>query len=231
VDRSRSELLLGKEAIEILANAKGIIFGIGGVGGSAFEALIRHGIQNLTIIDFDVVDSSNLNRQVLYTSNDLGKLKVICARERALTVNPAAKITIISDKITPATTLDFSDYDFVVDAIDDVKAKIHIIKECLNSNSIFVSSLGMGNRLDPSQISLTTLNKTENDPLARVIRVELRKQNLELRNVTVVFSKESPIRREKPIGSTYIVPNTAGIHIASLIVKKLIEKEEENGKN
>lgn len=221
LNQERSALLLGSEKLEKLAAKNILIFGLGGVGGQCFEALVRHGIKRFTIVDFDVVNSSNLNRQILYTASDISRLKVDAAKARALKINSEIEIKIMSEKYNQETEFDFSSYDFVIDAIDDLRAKVLIINQAINKRIPFVTSLAMGNRLDPSKIIVSTLDKTTGDPLAKKLRTELRKLNIELKVVPCVFSLETPIRKEMPVGSTYLCPNTGGILLASFVIKNL----------
>lgn len=218
----RTETLLGKEKLERIQNTKIMVIGLGGVGGTALSSLYRSGFRHFVLVDNDKVDASNLNRQIMYEANDIGKLKTDVCK---------AKLTAFCGEITVETRNLYVDetnvseliknVDFVVDAIDFVPGKIGIISECLKKNIKFVSSLGMAKRLDPEQVVLTTLNKTENDPLAKKIRYECRQRGLDLKKIPVVFSKESIIIEGKDLGSMMMVPSTAGLIISKFIIQNI----------
>ena len=196
----RSEQLLGKDKIDALADKVILVIGVGGVGGTALEALARSGFKKFILIDSDKVDVSNLNRQVLFTREDVGKDKVLAAKERLLKINPEFEIKTIKANIGETKLEDFNlhvdfivdaidSVDFIVDAIDSVDGKILMYEYAQKNNVPFVSSLGMGNRIDPESVTLTKLNKTENDPLAKKIRYLAKQKGLDLKEIPVVFSK------------------------------------------
>lgn len=231
---SRTEMLLGKDKMNKLAGSKVLIFGVGGVGGHTMEALARSGVGTLGIVDKDRVDITNLNRQIIATESTVGEYKVDAAEKRLLSINPNLHIekypifflTETEDKI------DFSDYDYIVDAVDTVKAKILIIEKAKSLNIPVISAMGCGNRLDPGKLVLTDINKTEMDPLAKVMRKELKGRGI--KKLQVVYSTEPPIKPEigeielppgkKSVpGSTAFVPATCGLMIASKIVRDLTE--------
>lgn len=216
----RSVQLLGKDKIESFASKTILVIGVGGVGGTALEALARSGFKKFTLIDADKVDVSNLNRQILFTRDDIGKEKVLAAKERLLKINPGFKIQTIVAKIgdTKLEDLNLSKFDFIVDAIDSVDGKI-LIYEYAQANKIpFISSLGMGNRIDPECVTLTKLNKTENDPLAKKIRYLAKQKGLDLKEIPVVFSKEIPMLKSPKPTSMIMVPSTAGLLIAKYVL-------------
>lgn len=218
----RTITLLGKESVDKIQNAKIMIIGLGGVGGTALSALYRSGFKHFVLVDNDRVDPSNLNRQIMYSSNDIGKLKTevckskiseFCSDIDVKTAELYVDETNVNDLI--------KDVDFVVDAIDFVPGKLGIMRTCLEKNIPFISSLGMAKRIDPEQVVQTTLNKTENDPLAKKIRYECRQRGLDLKKIPVVYSKENIIINGKELGSMMMVPSTAGLLIAKFIIKSI----------
>lgn len=216
----RSKQLLGDEKIESLSDKKVLVIGIGGVGGTALEALARSGFKHFIIIDSDTVDASNLNRQILFTENDLGKDKVDVASIRLKSISKEIEITKIKCKIGETLLDNLIDckVDFIVDAIDFVEGKLHIYDYALKHNIPFISSLGMGNRVNPEQVVITSLNKTENDPLAKKIRYEARQRGFDLKNIPVVFSKEVPLIKAPKPSSMIMVPSTAGLLISKFVL-------------
>lgn len=216
---TRSKMLLGDEKIDSFKNKVIFVAGLGGVGGTALEALARSGFTHFVLIDFDKVDPSNLNRQILFTDNDVGKQKTEIAKDRILSINPGLNIEIINQKIDENFVLPTNlKIDFIVDAIDYIPGKLWLIKFALNNNIPFISSLGMGNRIDPSMVKITNLNKTEGDPLARKIRYECRQLGLDLSKIKVVFSTEEPILVSKTPASMMMVPSAAGLLIAKYVI-------------
>ena len=215
----RSEQLLGKDKIASLADKTILVIGVGGVGGTALEALARSGFKKFVLIDFDKVDVSNLNRQVLFTREDVGKDKVLAAKERLLKINPNFEIETIKAKIGETKLEDLKlSHDFIVDAIDSVDGKL-LIYEYAQANKIpFISSLGMGNRIDPEQVTITKLNKTENDPLAKKIRYLAKQKGLDLKEIPVIFSRETPLLKSPKPTSMMMVPSTAGLLIAKYVL-------------
>ena len=234
---SRTELLLGKEAMERLAGCRVAVFGIGGVGGYVCEALARSGVGSFDLIDNDRVALTNLNRQIIATRNTVGKYKTEVMRDRILEINPDAKVTIHTCFFLPENSGEFrfEDYDYVVDAVDTVSAKIEIIMKCAEAGVPVMSSMGAGNKLDPTAFRVADIYRTKVDPLARVMRRELKKRGIE--KLKVVYSEEEPIepaaalaagikeaegsqKRSIP-GSTAFVPSVAGLIIAGEVVKDL----------
>ena len=230
---SRLELLLGKNALEKLATKNVIVFGLGGVGGNVCDALVRSGIQNITIVDNDKVSITNINRQLIANMNTIGKYKTDVMEEHLLSINP--KVNIVKKNIfflpENKEEIDLSKYDYVVDAIDTVSAKIEIIKICKSLQIPVISALGCGNKLDPTMLEISDLSKTSYDPLAKVLRRELRKYGIT--HLKVIYSKEEPIENKGEIeeendkkripGSSVFVPPVAGIIIASEVVKDLLK--------
>ena len=218
----RTQTLLGKEKLEAIQKARVMVIGLGGVGGTALSALYRSGFRHFVLVDNDVVDASNLNRQIMYETKDIGKRKTDVCKTKLTEFCGEIDVKTVDLYVdeTNAHNL-IKDVDFVVDAIDYVPGKIGIMKECLEKNIKFVSSLGMAKRLDPEQVVLTTLNKTENDPLAKKIRYECRQRGLDLKKIPVVFSKESIIIDGPELGSMMMVPSTAGLIISNFVIKNI----------
>ena len=218
----RTEVLLGKEKIERIKNARVMVIGLGGVGGTALSALYRSGFRHFVLVDNDVVDASNLNRQIMYETDDIGKNKTDVCKDKLTKFCGEIDVKTIDLYVDESNASELiNEVDFVVDAIDFVPGKIGIIGECLKKKIPFISSLGMAKRLDPEQVVLTTLNKTENDPLAKKIRYECRQRGLDLKQIPVVFSKESIIIDGPKLGSMMMVPSTAGLIISNFIIKNI----------
>ena len=218
----RTETLLGKEKLERIQKTRIMVIGLGGVGGTALSALYRSGFRHFVLVDNDKVDPSNLNRQIMYSNNDVGKLKTDVCKAKITEFCGEIDVKTINLYVDEVNAQDLiKDVDFVVDAIDFVPGKIGIMKACLEKNIPFISSLGMAKRLDPEQVIQTTLNKTENDPLAKKIRYECRQRGLDLKKIPVVFSKENIIIDGKQLGSMMMVPSTAGLIISNYIIKNV----------
>ena len=232
---SRTELLLGEDAVKKLAGKRVAVFGVGGVGGYVCEALVRSGVGAFDLCDNDTVALSNLNRQIIATMSSVGKYKVDAMKERMLDINPDVDVRVHRCFFLPENADDFSfeEYDYVVDAVDTVTAKIEIIMRAKEKNVPVISSMGAGNKLDPTAFTVADIYKTSIDPLARVMRRELKKRGV--KDLKVVYSKEQPLepigghqpvgegssRRSTP-GSVAFVPSVAGLCIASEIIKDLI---------
>ena len=229
---SRTELLIGKEGIEKLQKAKVAIFGIGGVGSYVVEGLARAGIGNFILVDNDEVDVTNLNRQIIATTKTIGKSKVEVAKERILEINPNAKVETYQEFFMPDSK-DFFDSttSYVVDCIDTVTAKIELIIRANKLNVPIISSMGTGNKLDPTKFEVTDIYKTEVCPLAKVLRKELK--NRGIKKLKVVYSNEIPIKttmendgteiKKQVPGSISFVPSVAGLIIAGEVVKDIIK--------
>lgn len=217
----RSKQLLGEEKINALKDKKILVVGIGGVGGTALEALARSGFKKFILIDSDVVDESNLNRQILFTKDDVGKDKVEVASNRLNVITDEIEVKTIKAKVGDKTLDDLLKDDlpdFIVDAIDYVEGKLHIYEWSNKHGVPMISSLGMGNRFNPENVVLTTLNKTENDPLAKKIRYEAKQRGMDLKSIHVVFSKEIPAIKSPKPASMIMVPSTAGLLIAKYVL-------------
>lgn len=231
---SRTQLLLGKEAMERLSDSTVAVFGIGGVGTFVVEALARTGVGNFALFDDDKVSPSNINRQLIATRKTIGRKKVEVMAERIEEINPRAKVAMQDVFYMPdnADEFDLTSYDYIVDAMDTVTAKIELIVRAKANNIPIISSMGTGNKLNPSQLEVTDIYKTSMDPLARLMRHELKKHGI--KNLKVVYSKEKPIRpidsedsckgRCAIVGSVAFVPSVAGLIIASELVKDLAAK-------
>lgn len=228
----RTEMLIGSPALLKLKDAKVAVFGVGGVGGYAVEALARSGVGRIDLVDNDIVNQSNINRQIIATSKTLGKKKTEVAKNRILEINPQCEVNTFNIFILPENIneFDFSDYDYVIDAIDTVSGKIAVIEKCNELNVPVISSMGTGNKLDPTQFEIADIYKTSVCPLARVMRTELKKRGI--KKLKVLYSKEPPV---KPInlqfsqngkaipGSISFVPSVAGLIIGGEVIKDLIK--------
>lgn len=245
---SRTEILIGKQALRKLANSKVAVFGIGGVGTYAVEGLIRAGLGKIVLIDDDRICLTNLNRQLHATRKTVGKPKVEAMKERILEINPKVEVTTYQEFYLPETAdnLIHDDYDYIIDAIDTVTGKIDLVMKAKQKNIPVISSMGAGNKLDPTQFEVTDIYKTSVCPLAKVVRKELRARNID--SLKVVYSKEAPMKpiqsdesscvnhcicpkgttrtcttRNQIPGSISFVPSVVGLIIAGEVVKDLIK--------
>lgn len=218
----RSRLLLGEEALERLREKTVAVFGIGGVGGYVAEALARTGVGTLHLIDNDRVSTSNINRQVIALHSTVGGYKTEVMRERILDINPQAEVIIHNCFFLPenADSFTFSGYDYVVDAVDTVTAKLEIIMRAKEAGVPVISSMGAGNKLDPSLFEVADIYETSVCPLARVMRRELKKRDI--KKLKVVYSKEEPLKQRIP-GSVAFVPSVAGLLIAGEVIRDIIQ--------
>lgn len=219
----RTKALIGEAALEKLKNSHVAIFGIGGVGGYVVEALVRAGIGEIDLIDNDTINLTNLNRQIVALHSTIGQFKVDVMELRAKDINPDVKINSFKTFFDENTInqFDFSKYDYIIDAIDSVKSKLLLIETAKKLNIPIISSMGTGNKLDPTKFQITDISKTSVCPLARVIRVELKKRGI--KNLKVLYSKEEPIKTgQRTPSSISFVPPAAGLIIASEVVKDLI---------
>ena len=230
---TRTSLRIGDEGVDKLKNCNVIVFGVGGVGSFAAEAIARAGVGNLTIVDFDDVDITNINRQLPALHSTVGRYKVDVMKERILDINPNINIKAIREVYNKDTSESIlsEDYDYVVDAIDMVTSKIHLIETCKNKGIEIISSMGMGNKLDPTKIEVTDIHKTTICPLARVMRKELKDRRI--KKLKVVYSTEQPADLKKKIfngkkatpGSISFVPSVGGLIIASVVINDLLNKK------
>ncbi len=231
---SRTQLIFGKDAMDRLSRSRVAVFGIGGVGGYTVEALVRSGLGAIDIIDDDKVCLTNINRQIIATHKTVGLYKVDVMEERILDINPNVKVFKHRIFFTPETAdlFNFSEYDYIVDAIDTVTGKIELVMRANETHTPIISSMGAGNKVDPTKLKVTDIYKTSVDPLARVMRYELRKR--EIKRLRVVYSEEIPIIPEDPQeteseytqkrqvpGSNAFVPSAAGLIIAGEVIKDL----------
>ena len=225
----RTELLIGRPGLESLANAKVLVLGVGGVGSYVVEALARCGIGSLTLVDSDVVSVTNINRQLVALQSTIGKFKTEVAKERIRDIEPDILVHTYQTFYNADTQslFDFSAYDYIIDAIDTVTSKILIIEQAKAANTPVISCMGAGNKLDPARFEIADIAKTSVCPLAKVMRLELRKRKI--KKVKVVYSKEQPIKSAE-VGSISFVPATAGLLIASEVVKELLEAHIKKGK-
>ena len=235
---SRTGLLLGEEAVEKLQRARVAVFGLGGVGGYVVEALARAGVGQLDLIDRDTVSLSNLNRQILATHKTIGMDKTEAARQRVLDINPDAVVRVHNLFYGPdtASCLDFSRFDYIVDAIDTVTAKLSMVEQARAAGTPIICCMGTGNKLDPSRFQVADISKTTMCPLARVMRKELGKRGI--RHLKVVYSQEEALsptgweeeaaasgKRQIP-GSVSFVPGAAGLILAGEVIRDLIARED-----
>ncbi len=221
----RSSLLLGEGATEKLNNKKVALFGIGGVGSFCLEALVRTGVGEIHIFDSDCVETTNLNRQIIATTDTLGVPKVQAAQKRSENINPKVKITAYKTYYSHENSGEFnlSQYDYVIDAIDSVSSKIELILNCQKADIPIISSMGTGNKLNPLGFKIADIYKTEGCPLARVMRYELKKRGV--KKLKCLYSPEKPIKNNScEIGSAVFVTGTAGLIIASEVIKDLLDK-------
>lgn len=222
----RFEILIG-DKIKLLKNKTIMVIGLGGVGGHAFEALVRSGIENIIVIDNDIVDITNLNRQALASQNTIGKSKVDVAAIIAQNINPNCKVikcNAFLDKNNIESVFKRK-IDFVIDAIDKVETKKAVIKKCLDENIPFISVMGTGNKMHPELLEITDIRKTEYDPIAKIIRKMIKEEKIKDK-IPVIFSKEKPLVKGK-IGSNAFVPATAGLLATSYVINKILEENHE----
>ena len=228
---SRLELLINKEQFNKLQNSKVLVFGLGGVGGYVTEGLVRSGIGSLTLVDYDHITLSNFNRQIIADETSLGELKTVAFSKRIRQIDPNCQVETVSDFILPETLteLDFKSYDYIIDAIDTVATKLAIIEKAKREEIAIISAMGFGNKLDPGKIKIGDISETAICPLAKVMRRELRKRNIE--NVTVAYSTEVPLRPLESqqndngkitVGSFAPVVATAGFAIAAYVINDMI---------
>ncbi len=222
----RTILLINEDNFKKLSNVNILVVGLGGVGSIVPISLVRSGIKNLTIVDKDRVDLSNLNRQIAYTLEDVGELKSVALKKHLQTLREDINIVEIHDDIKNVLNENLK-FDYIIDCIDDIKGKIELITFAFKNNIKIISSLGMGNRLDPTNVKITKLNKTTSDPLAKKLRYELKKRNVDLSLINVSFSEETPIIKDRVISSMIFTPNASGLALASYIIKDVIKEGNE----
>ena len=226
----RTSLLIGEDAVERLKNSRVIVFGVGGVGGFVIEALARAGVGSISMVDHDTVSISNINRQIVADHTTVGRLKVDVMKERINRINPECKVMVHDCFYLPenADEFDFTQYDYIVDAVDTVTAKIEIIMQAKSCGTKIISSMGTGNKLDPTKFEVTDIFKTSVCPLAKVMRRELKKRGV--KSLKVLYSTEMPHKQtiiaegeKRPVpGSISFVPSAAGLIIAGEVIKELM---------
>ena len=227
----RTELLIGEAGIEKLARSSVLVFGVGGVGGFVIEALVRAGVGGIDIVDGDTVSESNINRQIIATCETIGRLKAEVMKERIASINPECRIKAHNCFYLPEDEktvgrFRFADYDYVVDAVDTVAAKIDIIERSCRDGIPVISSMGTGNKLDPFGFEIAPIEETSVCPLARAVRRELRRRGIT--GVKVLYSKEEPVKTGSSVpGSISFVPSAAGLMIAGQVVHDLLEMEKQ----
>lgn len=219
----RTEALIGKEKLNEIINKKILLVGIGGVGGYTLESLVRIGIKNITIIDYDKFDKTNINRQILSTQENIGSIKVLEAMKRYKKINPSLNLVCVNNKLTKENSSVFlnNSYDYIIDACDDMEAKIELIKYAENNNIKIITSCGTAKRIDASLLKVTRLDKTENDPLAKKLRSELRHNDLSLK-IPCLCSTELP-KDIDTLGSISYVPAVAGLLITNYVINDLLK--------
>lgn len=227
---NRTIRLIGEDSFNKINKSNILVFGLGGVGSYVVEALVRSGLGKISIVDKDVVDVSNINRQLIANIDNIGKAKTIVMKERILSINPNCEVECYNMLFLPnnSSLIDFSRYDYVIDCIDNVSAKIEIIRLSKESNVKVISSMGTGNKLDPTKFEIKDINQTSVCPLAKTMRYELKKRNI--KDVKVLFSTEIPVKNNlfdennKPVpASIAFVPSVAGLMIASYVINDLIK--------
>ena len=229
IDFERSIGLIGEENFKLIQDKTICIIGLGGVGGTAFETLLRSGFKNFIIIDKDVVSASNLNRQVLFNPSDINLSKVECAKKFALNISKDLNIIAIDDDIKQYdlyNILKDNKVDMVVDAIDDVTGKVFIAAMCGVTGTPLIMSLGMANRLDPSKVELKRLDKTTYDPLARKLRHQIKCNGIDTKEIMTVCSKEEPIKDGNKLHSMMMVPSSAGLLIGYYVLTTIINQNK-----
>ena len=223
---NRTEMLIGTEALKVIENSHVAVFGIGGVGGSVVEALTRAGIGKLTLVDKDIVDESNINRQVIATYDTIGMDKIEVAKKRVLSICPECTVDVYKQFVLPeqfGDIGDFSRFDYVIDAIDNVSGKIGIIVAAKDAGVPVISAMGAGNKMDPEKFSIDDISKTKVCPLAKIMRKKIR--DLGIKGVAALYSTEEPIKTgSKTPGSMSYIPPLAGLMIGGYVIQDLIKR-------
>jgi tRNA A37 threonylcarbamoyladenosine dehydratase len=218
---NRTELLLGKKNTQSIANKRVILFGVGGVGSWCAESLIRSGIHHLTIVDSDRICITNINRQLIATHSTLGKKKVVSAYERYKDIAPDCNIYTLDSFYSEENPINLEKFDYVIDCIDSVRSKLFLIESAHKAGVPIISCMGTGNKLDPTRLEVSDISKTSVCPLAKVIRVELRKKGIN--HLKVVYSKEQPVINTRTPASLPFVPPVAGFIMAGEVIKDIAE--------
>ena len=219
----RTEMMLGENAVKRLKASHVAVFGIGGVGGFVTEALCRAGVGKITLIDSDRVSVSNINRQIIALHSTVGKYKTEAMKERIADINPECEVNAVNEFYSEENPMELNSFDYIADCIDSVKSKLYLITEANRAKIPIISSMGAGNKLDPTRFKVADISKTHTDPLAKVMRTELRKRGIT--HLKTVFSDEPPINPtgERTPGSVSFVPSAVGLVIAGEIIKDIIK--------
>lgn len=220
---NRTEKLIGKTGLETLQGSRVILFGVGGVGSFVAEGLIRSGLGFLTIVDKDVIDATNINRQIMADTKSIGAVKVNAMADRLTAINPLATVQSFYKCFTLENAHEFhlEDYDYVIDAVDMITAKLDLITLCQQMEIPIISSMGTGNKMDPGLFKISDIYETSICPLAKVMRKELRRRGV--KSLKVLCSTEEPLTRDNPPGSIAFVPSVAGLLIAGEVVRELLK--------
>lgn len=223
---SRTEMMLGQDAVNRLKTSHVAVFGIGGVGGFVTEALARAGVGKITLIDSDRVSVSNINRQIIALRSTVGRYKTEVMKERIADINPECEVMAINEFYSEENPIDLDGFDYIADCIDSVKSKLHLITEAKKKDIQIISSMGAGNKLDPTRFKVADISKTHTDPLSKVMRTELRKRGVN--HLKTVFSDEPPINPsgERTPGSLSFVPSAVGLIIAGEIIKDIAVRKD-----
>jgi len=223
---SRLLKIMDEETLERFKNAHVLLVGVGGVGGAAFETLLRMGIGHITVVDNDIFEESNLNRQILSNYENIGNLKVMEAKKRALLINPEYEVIPIPKYLTKENIRGIlnDNYDYIIDACDTVTIKLELVKMALERGIKIISAMGTGNKFDPTMLEICDITKTSYDPLAKVMRKLLRDNKI--KHLMVVASKEIPRKTDRIPGSSMMVPNTAGIYAAYYCINDIMENNK-----
>lgn len=223
---SRLLKIMDEETLERFKNAHVLLVGVGGVGGAAFETLLRMGIGHITVVDNDIFEESNLNRQILSNYENIGNLKVMEAKKRSLLINPECEVIPIPKYLTKENIRGIlnDNYDYIIDACDTVTIKLELVKMALERGIKIISAMGTGNKFDPTMLEICDITKTSYDPLAKVMRKLLRDNKI--KHLMVVASKEIPRKTDRIPGSSMMVPNTAGIYAAYYCINDIMENNK-----
>lgn len=223
---NRFELIIGDKIHDII-NSKVLVLGLGGVGSYAVEALVRSGVSNLVLVDYDTIDISNLNRQLMTYHNNIGKLKTEVLFERIKLINPNCKVELISNKINLENIRELynMNVDYIIDACDTIEVKKDLILNCKKNNINLISCMGTGNKLEPARLQIMDIRKTSYDPIAKILRKFVVDNKINYK-VMVVCSDEKPLKISNPIGSTAFVPATAGLLCASFVINDILKEKK-----
>ena len=219
----RLELLIGKDMINKISNTKVLVLGLGGVGSYAVEAIVRSGVSNIIVVDYDTIDITNLNRQLMTDYNNIGKSKTEVIKNRILNINPTCNVEIVNYKIDAESVCNLFNLkpDYIIDACDTMDVKKELILNCRKNNIKLISCMGTGNKFDPSRLKIMDIRNTSYDPIAKILRKFVADNKINYR-VNVVCSDEKPLKIYNPVGSTAFVPATAGLLCASYVINNII---------